>query len=207
MSALRDPTPHDIRSQASYEESHHFDQSHVMSKFPKATSELINRLGTANWRRREKLMFLRSKNEDNVLEEGDKGEVAPSPEGEQLIGSEPDVSAYSHSSGLGPESEVTGEFTVSSEMDSWQGTAMTSLTGNGVRELQDLSRPMVAVEAHRLRLPRPPEPNSMFEGHQFKCPYCYRGLVEIYSFPSWKYVSFSGTNYNPPDAVSLGSMS
>ena len=132
-------------------------------------------------------MFLRSKNENTVLEEGDdEGEVLHGAGGEQAIGSEPDVSAYGHSSGLGPESEVTGEFTASSEIDSWQGTAMTSLTGNGVHELQDLNRPMVAVEAHRLRLPRPPAPNSMFEGHQFNCPYCYRGLVEIYSFPSWK---------------------
>ena len=187
MSALRDPTPHDIRSQASYEGSHHFDQSHVRSKFPKATSELINRLGTANWRRREKLMFLRSKNENTIPEErDDKGEVAPGADGEQVVGSEADVSAYSYSSDLGPESEITGEFTASSQIDSWQGTAMTSLTGNGVHELRDLNRPMVAVEAHRLRLPRPPAPNSMFEGHQFNCPYCYRGLVEIYSFPSWK---------------------
>ena len=132
-------------------------------------------------------MFLRSKDENTVPEEGDeKGEVAPSADAEQVIGSEVDVSVYSPSSGLGPESEITGEFTASSEINSWQGTAMTSLARDSVDESRDLDRPMVAVEAHRLRLPRPPVPNSMFEGHQFKCPYCYRRLVDIYSFPSWK---------------------
>ena len=132
-------------------------------------------------------MFLRSKNENTVPEGGDDNdELTPGGDGEQDIGSEADASAYSRSSGAGQESEITGELTTSSEMDSWQGTAMTSLTDNGGHELQDLNRPVVAVEAHRLHLPRPPAPNSMFEGHQFKCPYCYRGLLEIYSFRSWK---------------------
>lgn len=165
MSASRDPTFHDIKSQASYEGSHHFYQSHVRSRSPKATSELINRLETADWRRGKKLMFLRPKNENTVPEEGDeKGEVAPSADGEQVIGSEVDVLVYSHSSGLVPESKITGEFTASSTIHSWQGTAMTSVTGNGVHELQDLNRSMAVVEVHRLHLPRPPVPDSMLKG-------------------------------------------
>ena len=185
--SLRDPSPQDTRTQAGYEGADSFDQSHVRSKFPKANAELLNRLGTANWKRRQQFMVLRGHTEDGVsaIDRNDAKESRHE-DREMDYSSEADISAYSTSYGVDPGSQTTGEWTSSSERNSLIGTALTSLTDNPAQKLQNFSGPSVVVQVHRLKLPRPPEPNSSFEGTQFTCPYCLHELLEVYSFSTWK---------------------
>ena len=184
--SLRDPSSQDTRTQASYEGADSFDQSHVRSKFPNANPELLNRLGTANWKRRQQLLVLREANKDDALaSDRNDGENSPNEKQEMDCNSEADVSMYSTSYGTGLKSQMTGGWT-SSDKESKIGTGLTSLTDNPGQKLQNFNRPVVAAQVHRLKLPRPPEPNSSFEGRQFKCPYCFHGLVEVDSSSSWK---------------------
>ena len=186
MPSLQDPTPQHTGTQLSYEGADSFDQSHVGSKFPYADPELLNRLGTANWRRRQQLLVLRETEEEDALASDLRdGENSPYEKQEADYTSEGDVSMYSTRYGTSLGTQPTGEWT-SSERDSRIGTALTSLTDNSGQKLKNFNRPVVAVEVHRLKLPRPPKPNSSFDGRQFKCPYCFHELVEVYSFSSWK---------------------
>lgn len=188
LPALQDPAPHDSRINASNPGGDVFDHSHVRSKFPQANPELLSRLGSANWRRRQQLMFLRAQDEEETVAENDgiKGTVSP-PTCED--GGEPSAAAisyYSHSEEVTQGSRVAGEWTSSSGFVSGIATALTSVSNNPRPKSQALDRPTVGVDAQRLKLPRPPEPNSSLDGQQFRCPYCFHSLVAIASFSAWK---------------------
>ena len=188
LPALQDPAPHDTRISASNPGGGVFDHSHVRSKFPQANPELLSRLGSANWKRRQQLMLLRVQDEEEAVDETDviKGTVSPPTheDGDDL--SAADVSYYSHSEQVTQGSQVVGEWTSSSGFASGIGTALTSVSNNPIPKSQALDRPVIGVEAQRLKLPRPPEPNFSLDGQQFRCPYCFHSLVAIASFSAWK---------------------
>ena len=187
LPALQDPAPHDTRTHASNPGGDVFDHSHVRSKFPQANPELLSRLGSANWKRRQQLMFLRTQDDEETVAENDGIEDAVSPptheDGDDL--SAADISYYSHTE-VTQGSQVAGEWTSSSGFASGIGTALTSVSNNPIPKSQALDRPTTGVEAQRLRLPRPPEPNYSLDGKQFRCPYCFHSLVAIASFSAWK---------------------
>lgn len=132
-------------------------------------------------------MFLRSETEHVELGGNNLVDILNTSEDHvKDVGSVAGSSAYSHSYPLDHESQMTGEWTASSQISTGLGTALTSLTDNAGHKVQNFNRPIVAIQVHRLKLPRPPEPNSFFEGREFQCPYCYHGLLEVYSFSSWK---------------------
>lgn len=193
LPALQDPAPHDTRFNASNPGGDVFDHSHVRSKFPQANPELLSRLGSANWKRRQQLMLLRAQDEQETVAEdagikdtGIKDTVSPPTheDGDDL--SAVDISYYSRSEEVTQGSQVAGEWTNSSGFASGIGTALTSVSNNPVPKSQALDRPPIGVEAQRLKLPRPPEPNSSLVGQQFRCPYCFHSLVAIDSFSTWK---------------------
>ena len=188
LPALQDPAPHDTRKNASNPGGDIFDHSHVRSKFPRANSELLSRLGSANWKRRQQLMFLRAQDEEETVAENDriKGTVSPPTheDGDEL--SAADMSYYSHGEEMTQGSQVAGGWTSSSGFASGIGTSLTSVSNNPIPKSQALDRPTFGVEAQRLKLPRPPEPNSSLDGQQFRCPYCFHSLVAIASFSAWK---------------------
>lgn len=188
LPALQDPAPHDTRTRASNPGGDVFDHSHVRSKFPQANPELLGRLGSANWKRRQQLMFLRAEDEKETAVENNriKGTVFPSgsEEGGDLSAGE--ISQHSHSEQVTQGSQVAGGWTSSSGFASGIGTALTSVSNNPIPKSQALDRPTLGFEAQRLKLPRPPEPNSSFDGQQFRCPYCFHCLVAIASFSTWK---------------------
>ncbi len=188
LPALQDPAPHDTRFNASNPGGDVFDHSHVRSKFPQANPELLSRLGSANWKRRQQLMLLRAQDEQETVAEdaGIKDTVSPPTleDGDDL--SAVDISYYSRSEEVTQGSQVAGEWTSSSGFASGIGTALTSVSNNPVLKSQALDRPPIGVEAQRLKLPRPPEPNSLLFGQQFRCPYCFHSLVAIDSFSTWK---------------------
>ena len=188
LPALQDPAPHDTRNNASNPGGDIFDHSHVRSKFPQANSELLSRLGSANWKRRQQLMFLRAQDEEETVAENDgiKGTVSPLTyeDGDEL--SAADISYYSHGDEMTQGSQVAGGWTSSSGFASGIGTALTSVSNNPMPKSQALDRPNFGVDAQRLKLPRPPEPNSSLDGQQFRCPYCFHSLVAIASFSAWK---------------------
>ena len=187
ISALQDPTPHDTRTIATYEGADSSDQLHMQSKFPKADFALLNRLGTANWKRRQQVMNLRSQNEEPIRESDRKeGTDTPSEDGRSHSILQPDVSTYSQGYVMTQGSEITHQESIFSGQDSLRGTALTSLTDRSKRKPNENSRHPVAVENHRLKLPRPPPPCSFFNGQQFKCPYCFHDLIEVSSSTSWK---------------------
>ena len=188
LPTLKDPAPHDIRTNASNPGGDVFDHSHVRSKFPQANPELLSRLGSANWKRRQHLMFLRARDEEESMAEnnGTKGTVShPTYEdGDDL--SATDIWCYSHGEDVTQGSQMAGGWTSSSGFASDMGTALTSLSNDPAPKSQALERPIFGVEAQRLKLPRPPEPNSSLDGQQFRCPYCLHSLVAIASFSAWK---------------------
>lgn len=57
-----DPTPHD---RAADSDAAQFDIDHIRERFPKASVELIDRLGRANWERRQYLRKIRSVYQEN----------------------------------------------------------------------------------------------------------------------------------------------
>lgn len=188
LPALQDPAPHDTRTKASNPGGDVFDHSHVRSKFPQANHELLSRLGSANWKRRQQLMFLRAQDEEETVaeNEGIKGTVSPPTheDGDEL--SAADISYYSHSEKMTQGSQVAGGWTNSSGFASGIGTALTSVSNNPIQKSHAFDHPVIGVEAQRLKLPRPPEPNSSLDGQQFRCPYCFHSLVAIASFSAWK---------------------
>ena len=188
LPALHDPAPHDTRNKASNAGGDVFDLSHVKSKFPQANPELLNRLGSANWKRRQQLMFLRAQDEEEIVAEHDriKGTVSPTgyEEGDDL--SAPDILHDNQSEEVTQGSQANDRWTSSSAFTSGIGTALTSVSNNPIPKSQALDRPTMGFEAQRLKLPRPPEPNSSFDGQQFRCPYCFHCLVAIVSFSAWK---------------------
>ena len=188
LPTLKDPAPHDTRTNASNPGGDVFDHSHVRSKFSQANPELLSRLGSANWKRRQQLMFLRARDEEESMAEnnGTKGTVShPTYEdGDDL--SATDIWCYSHGEDVTQGSQMAGGWTSSSGFASGIGTALTSLSNDPVPKSQALERPIFGVEAQRLKLPRPPEPNSSLDGQQFRCPYCFHSLVAIASFSAWK---------------------
>ena len=97
-----------------------------------------------------------------------------------------DKSYYSHSEVVTQGSQLAGEWTSSSGFASGIGTSLTSVSKNSIPKFQALDRPTIGVEAQRLKLPRPPEPNSSLDGEQFRCPYCFHSLVAITSSSAWK---------------------
>ena len=181
---LQDPTPHDVRVEASHQGATLFDRSHVQSKFPRAGLELIERLATANWKRRRQLMYLRVRKEEMVHGSNLEDASLLDREQERDLMSEADVSLYSH--GMRQGSQATGDWTASSTIASSMQTPMTSLMEEPRQMLSGLGHQTAGIDARRLKLPRVPEPNSTLCGRQFTCPYCLHELVEIVSLSSWK---------------------
>ena len=188
LPALLDPAPHDTRNKARNPGGDIFDLSHVKSKFPQANPELLNRLGSANWKRRQQLMVLRAQDEAGIEEENDHIKAIVSPtgheEGDDL--SAANILHDSQSEQVTQRSQVAGEWTSSSGFASGISTALTSVSNNPIPKSHALDRATMGFEAQRLKLPRPPEPNSSFDGQQFRCPFCFHCLVAISSFSAWK---------------------
>ena len=187
ISALQDPTPHDTRTSVTYEGADFVDQSHMQNKFPKADLDLLNRLGTANWKRRQQLWNLHSRNEEPMRESARmEGTDTPNEHGESNPVLQADVSTYNRDYVMTQGSETTHQESVFSRQGSLLGTSLTSVTNRSKWKPDENSRHPVAAENHRLELPRPPPPCSLFSGQQFKCPFCFHDLIEISSFASWK---------------------
>ncbi|KAL9042221.1 MAG: hypothetical protein Q9214_003848 [Letrouitia sp. 1 TL-2023] len=190
--ALQDPAPHDTRTKDDYEGAYSVDLAHLKSKYPEASQELLNRLAVANWKRRQQLMCLRAHNEEEeiVVESAPNiGNLATSEKNDSINSdtvSEAEASQYSTVNSTGLQSQLTGEWTAFSGNGSTMGTAITSMSGDPPLKIPNLDQPVERVDAHRLRLPRPPKPNSMLEGKQFKCPYCSFELVDVATLATWK---------------------
>ena len=196
LSALQDPAPHDAMINDYYEGAYSSDLSHIENKYPEANPELLRRLGNANWKRRQQLMSLRaqSEKEDEGEEDGEEAvlatldmyDSAPSQDRDDETTSEGGVSFCSKVESTGPHAQAMGTWTNFSGNGSTLGTAITSMAGDPVPTLPDLARPVARAVVHRLRLPRPPKPNSTLEGKRFRCPYCSYELVEVMTLRTWK---------------------
>ncbi|KAL9612038.1 MAG: hypothetical protein Q9167_003364 [Letrouitia subvulpina] len=189
--ALQDPAPHDTRTKDDYEGVYSVDLSHLKSKYPKASQDLLNRLAVTNWKRRQQLMSLRARNEEEEIAVEPAlniGNSATSEDNDSDTTSEAEAEAsqYSRVNSTGLQSQLTGEWTAFSGNGSTMGTAITSMSGDPPLKMPNLDQPVERVDAHRLRLPRPPKPNSMLEGKQFRCPYCSFELMEVATLATWK---------------------
>ena len=187
--SLQDPAPHDARMKDDYEGAFSADLSHLQSKYPQANEELLNRLGVANWKRRQQLMSIRAQDKGEEIAIGlalKIGTSATSEDNDNDTSSAAETSQYSDVHSIGLQSQITDEWTAFSGTSSTMPTAITSMTGDPVPVKPSLAQPAEKPDSHRLRLPRPPKPNSMFEGEQFECPYCSFELVEVASLAIWK---------------------
>ena len=159
----------------------------MKEKFPHADPEIANRLGNANWKRRQHLINLRSQQDEASMRQELKLQV-------DLIGSDAtlpnspsdDSSQRGHSasktsiSSFG-EISANDRKTVFSTDRSRISTDITSIT--------DLPQtkfiPPPAPKELRLRLPRPPPPNESANDQAFKCPYCFHNLLPIEHRADW----------------------
>ena len=189
--ALQDPAPHDSRTREEYDGAYSVDLSHLKSKFPKASSDVLNHLGIANWKRRQQLMSLRTQVEDEevatapALKAG-KSAISEDSESDDTSEAEAVASQYSNVESTGLQSRTTGEVSIFSRNVSTMGTAITSISGTPMYKRPSFEPDMERQETHRLNLPRPPKPNSMLEGKKFKCPYCSFELVEVANLKTWR---------------------
>jgi hypothetical protein len=167
--ALLDPAPHDRivdpLSKKIPPTDKGFDLRHARDKFPGASKELADRLGTANWFRRGRLNYMREKQNIKLrqIEEArirDQCSVAKSRQ------------------------------TTSTAISTVPSTVLPSIFDHSKSDSEsNASATSYAVTVTKgpdgpIRVPRPPE--EYYQELPFECPYCYISLANIRTMKSWK---------------------
>ena len=187
------------------------DVNHVEASFPQADSNLAQRLGRANWERRQSLRDLRAKLEVNphrisgkdldrsVLQDipADPVDSATATGDEDSdssdSSSESSVETDSSTVNLHPNQGISGSSsrtmtarTRSPSRFSADATQSTGLTEPS-REAPPTESVSLASTEH-FRVPKPPSPNASFTGKTFVCPFCAHEISDLKSPFEWKSV-------------------
>lgn len=212
--SLAHPTPHDRFELYAHPGAAQHDINHVRASFPKADNSLIERLGTANWERRQSLRNVREALEKNPyrvqgkdLDEPildslkvDRSDSAVATGDEDIASSDSnsDVSIDSESSNRekllssGGSRSGSRTLTVTTHapsdfqfsLNDTHSTAITEPTKNNAESDQADSE-----DPGHYHIPRPPSPNENLTGKPFVCPFCSRKILDIKSVSEWKYVN------------------
>lgn len=159
--AVRNPAPESLHRSIitidkSFFEEH--DISHVRSKFPFCSSELVERLGRAITGRRQYFTY----REEHHQKLTDKAE---------LIGLEE------------PKSEHTNNSTVATPIPCAQPKGLNVLDGD--EALSQTSYASSDNSGATIRVP--PLPKEAYEHEHFECQYCFM-VVSVHTKTAWKYV-------------------
>lgn len=207
---LLDPTPEDRFARSTHPEAARRDIDHVRAIFPRADDRLVERLGRANWERRQYLMSLLP-----ALEyDGPKVEVVGSAfvkpverddrldssgfqsDSEVSLRLEKDVLQQvphsSHEENMdderaGRDGADDTSFTISQFQSSTLGNFSTSYTAiivpsKGVATIEE----NVPLAKTSRRLSNPPCPNELLSGDEFTCHFCAHKVTGIGSASEWK---------------------
>lgn len=206
---LLDPVPRDRIEWSAHQDAAQYDVGHVQARFPEADKSLIERLGRASWERRQYLIRLRSKlDEDN--------HEAPVFDNISLVGNHLDkliLGSLASDSGddtSGDDVSDVGEaLTAMSQahgplMDADASTRgpMTATVSTSQSDFQfstndaqstALTAPSKGVShtgpsVSRYAIPAPPSPNENFSGDEFLCPFCAHKVSDMKSAAEWKSV-------------------
>ena len=188
------------------------DINHVEASFPEADSNLAERLGRANWERRQSLRDLRAKLEVNphrvsgkdldksVLQDipadpvdsatatGDEGSDSSDSSSESSIETGGSTANIHPSHGISGSSSRTmtartrSEFQFSANVT--QSTGVTEPSRDA-----PLTESVSLESTEHFRVPKPPSPNESFTGKTFVCPFCAHEISDLKSPFEWKSVN------------------
>jgi hypothetical protein len=206
--SLVDPSPHNRLERPAHPDAAQYDINHVRAGFPHAHESLIDRLGRANWERRQYMRKFRLAHEENPhrAQKLDPTEpalqktklsllvLASATEDSDRSFSDTEESAVAEPYDRGktletdisvPESPtVTAITSARSEfhfsVDETQSTAGTE-PSKGVTHASQMTRPVTT----RYRFPLPPNPNGGFTGKTFLCPFCFHMVSDMNSLSEW----------------------
>jgi hypothetical protein len=194
--AARNPAPRDKSEKwaaidvSSY---HQHDVMHVRDKFPGASNYLQERLGKANSRRRQLLLYNERHNSKICqlfpVHKNSKTTV-------QNVDSQPDLDIGIDRNEIDPPAKVKEWEALSSTALS--ATTVTTMNNQNFRrtneELAEDSFDCASVTSYTssisegsniLRVPPPPDPVLVFKGVPFICPYCFAQEI-VKNEHSWK---------------------
>lgn len=214
--SLTDPAPHDRFDLPAHDEATQHDINHIREIFPKADKDLVERLGRANWERRQCLRRLRDAQEQRrpssetigLFETKDVKAIkattsvidtaaAGSGNRQDLSYKDPDVSLGTIEVQMPDENESGSEFsapgslpkTVTTHAPSDPQTSLDETPSTMVTEPSKQGQPAQkpsAQQYQRYKIPQPPSPNAKLTGADFVCPFCYYKVVGMTSPSEWR---------------------
>lgn len=206
---LLDPVPRDRIEWSAHQDAAHYDVGHVQARFPQAGRSLLERLGRANWERRQYLIMLRSKlNKDNHDTPGldNTGLVGTRLEKLSLepVASDPgdDTSGDDVSDDGEALTEMSSTYDSLTETDASVRSPLSGTVSNSQSEFQFSANdaqstaltepskdiPHTGPTILRYAVPAPPHPNQHFSGDEFLCPFCAHKVSDMKSAAEWKSV-------------------
>lgn len=190
---MRSPAQRDrLQKCASIDVSHYefFDIGHASNKFPGVEQFLIDRLGKANTRRRQLLLYHR-KHHTTISQYLDLVPVNPGLAAQGMPGVAGLREIYETESPLNDQliaSPGTGATTVHTQTTIStfvQGPSGLIYTGSDSGHTQTSYATSAADDTHTLlSVPSPPNPERTLDGEPFECPYCFR-IVAVDSIRAW----------------------
>jgi hypothetical protein len=170
------------------------DTQHVSTKYASADRQLVDKLGYANWERRQALIRLRTRYTETsrpvqnlshiALEKLDSGIL----EQEQYTGSTPlsvRLSMVSVTSTTTSTTQTHHETDITFPRSRAISTAPTDLSVDHNKSSLEFPADELTMKPQRLVVPRPPAPNNRYNGAEFLCPYCFTRLEGIDSRDEW----------------------
>ena len=163
------------------------DIQHVRQIFPHANLEIVNRLGHANWKRRQHLINLRSQQDEASMREEIKLQLDVLGSDATLPNSPSDINSQH---GYPPSKTNLSSIGEVSINDSSTGFSFErSRTSTDITSMIDLPKittlPPSVQKQSRLRLPRPPPPSGVSNDQAFKCPYCFHNMLLTEHQSNW----------------------
>lgn len=185
--SLLDPAPHNRSQEPDHADAALNDINHVRDTFPKADDGLVERLGRANWNRRQYLRKLRftALDQPTVLRTPYAAKSGLGNVKDTLSASAHRSHPASKSENYLPTSQTLTVLSASSESffsrNEPQSTAMTEFTMDGAQEGKS-TQPIKT----RYKVPPPPAPNHRFSGEPFLCPFCALVISGVLCLVDWE---------------------
>ena len=208
--ALDDPVPHDQISRTFDASAAEFDIKHIKEKLPRASKELADRLGRANWKRRHYLIGLQSLRQPETSSYGGPlrqptfvKELRPSREPsdkESSDGEGASSSEEAHSNYSGEDGQSSVEWSRNSKSSS----ALASTNPTTMFSVKDEASKKPPVKAVPLtghlplgqvtnigpsQTPAPAGPNMLSTGKPFRCSYCGLEVTNYKRGRKWRLVN------------------
>jgi hypothetical protein len=200
---LLDPAPRDRFRWNAHEDAAHYDIDHVQARFPHAEKSLIERLGRANWERRQYLIEKRFQIEEGSRESPKLDAIRPVdyslenlnlesfPYGSGADSSDYNASEEAFGDGLDKNLSARRPFTLTTSIapsdfqfsaDDVQSTALTEPS----KFISRVDGDQIELMSVRYAVPPPPHPNKQSGGEEFLCPFCAHRASNIKSHADWK---------------------